>query len=1538
MEKRQGLSEHSGLGGAFPAGCGVRAATRTPTWTDGQCSPSKGWNAAVFVLLGVLLVSGLPVLTGGLSPVGAPASSIVSALGSQLQERSRLTTSGAESAAGHGLQPGWHQLAGQASTPTTASLAFFQNNSTFTNLPYSEQGCTYNYSSSYESTYLCQAQAEDPSAVTLANGDIGVAYTLFTNVTGTGASACVSGATNSTVRERVGFSRSANDGKNFGSIEFLGNETCAYLDAIEPSFAVGAGGTVYGTYVEENFSGNAGRYTDPDPAGAVCTYTFCLGAPGLLATSTRSADALAFTSSSNNGASFDAPVTLNSSGWIAHPQIATFGDSVYILYEYINNETPTGGYFYYGQNDSTYWDESTAIRLELLYSANGGASWNGPYGVPGLAGASGLAQEAGGSLAVNASGTVVVAYFTNDHCDLSPAIYGGTCWAEVDDLVFSTSTRNGSSFSGPNTVSSDWGSIDRNTYYDYYLKNGYASNFELLPQSSVAISPQGETLYIGWTAAYNQSALFDVPLQSDNLPYEDESGAFEATGPISGGGFTTSILSASPILASGQYAFSLSLAANRGGEYATYTEINTTYDAGNCNSPPCDYTSDTYYQAIQTSPNGLNWTQPGYSTFVWDQANQYNFEASYPGYYSSVAFTPSGAPIYVYALPGAPTNVSYDYSASPFLYSATFPTELYAATNYSGPTVTLNVAERGLNDTAWSISIAGSSIQVPAGTTNFSVGGVAANQTVLLETPQLPLAYGEIAVGSINVTGGRSWMGSAASFTANGSVLINETTEYALNFSWEPTDLASFELWNRFYSREGYSIYYNAIWCSPACNQASSPLPWYFPKGETLEWYAESYIDSNVDLWTGTGNGSYSGSGGTAGDLNVTMDGVINETAWFVPIEYYNVTVTAPALPSSTHYSFEFDGAWYNGTAPSGVVVPHVETGVHSLENLSAPAASPGWTYIGTRQDLNPVLVPNELTLNLTFALVNTSAALGNVSFRAEGFTPGIPWQLQFNQTNYSSQTPWINITTRPGVFQLQAFAAVAPNGSIGFVPTSVTGTVSVQTSASYQINYTPAFKVTTLWATGGSVSGGGHGGIQWVAPGASVDLHASAYSGWIFLGWTGSGPGSYTGTSEYANLSSVDGPVVEGAGFAPLPTARFNLTFDENGLPPGTLWTADVGGLGYSAASEEIVVQNLLACGSAGSFYNVSIPDVNLPSETVRYVPSTPIPAKDCTTGSTVITETFAAQYYVSVQSTEGGYATVSCGPNATSNGTWVPANGSVTLTAIAASGESFVLWEGSGTGNYTGPELEPTIQISGSVIEVATFAPTRSPTPATYSLEFNLPNPLPSSTPWTVQVGATGYSSTSAVLLLSNLTAAVYSISYSIDYASDGLSRYTLSGGPSSVDLTANRSIELSYSQQVWFTVSAGVGGVVVSPIPAAQWLTNGTVLRLNASATAGFSFSDWTGTAYSGTQDVVQISVTSPGSEVAWFQPELPAAKSGQTNVSPSFGGLPFALLPLGAIALIGGLIAAFVLSRRRPNEEPNPSRATGGTDTPNVEDSK
>ncbi|HEY6238321.1 MAG TPA: hypothetical protein VIZ68_03955, partial [Thermoplasmata archaeon] len=683
---------------------------------------------------------------------------------------------------------------------------------------------------------------------------------------------------------------------------------------------------------------------------------------------------------------------------------------------------------------------------------------------------------------------------------------------------------------------------------------------------------------------------------------------------------------------------------------------------------------------------------------------------------------------------------------------------------------------------------------------------------------------------------------------------------------------------------------------------------WYFVAGTQLQ-LNSSGQPTGFSYWTGTGPGSYTGSGLSA---NVTFNGPINETGWAGGFGSYNLSVAATGLPSASTFHFDVDGVSYSGPSSALVNLTGLTSGAHQLTNAWADSTTAGWMYFGTVATSGPIVVPAETLVSLDFAYVNVGSPVGTVSFQAQGLTAGTVWNFAFNGTTYSSDTPTIDISSRPGTCAVAAFPVVGANGSVGYTATGVGATWAVTTGQAYTVGYVPAYKVEVTASTGGSVTGAGS---SWLAAGATPQFTASAHASYGFAGWTGTGLGSYTGTAVTANVT-VNGPIIETASFFPVPASRFNLSFTETGLASGTWWTIFLGSAGYSSNQAAFTVHNLLACSAPGGNYNLTIPYAYSSDGLTRFVPTSHLTRTICTNGATTVTEAFASQFELTLQATAGGYPEATIGFNSITTNAWVANGAVVTLGAFPQAGYTFLGWNGTGLGSFTGPGPNPseTIVMISPVTELASFAIVLPPAQATFTVTFQLASSLAPGTAWGIDFGGIGYSSTGTSLIVTQVVGGAYPLVVQGALSPEGLTKYSSLGNPSTVSVTNNRTVAVGYSTSYWVAVSVTAGGTLHTP---SAWVSASGSFLLNATANDGFTFVNWScsvGASCSSDASTFTVRVTQPITEVASFAPNNPGGQTVTTPASSSIWSQWTTWVGLAAVGLVIGLVVGLLVSRR------------------------
>ena len=1370
-----------------------------------------------------------------------------------------------------------------------------------------------------QTIHACASGAQNPSLVNLANGKVGVGYSVLTNLT---TSTCP-GAQNHTL-STVDFRVSANDGTTFGPAVQISNSTCDYLQSIEPAFATGPKGQVDSAFVEENQN------------------NFSLWNLSMNYIN-RSADALGFTVSDNNGSSFQPVRTILAGSNIARPQIATFGQSIYILYYGINNSTTNPLPASPLSVGSSSLPPTYPVTLRMIYSKDNGATWSTPITMPGLNKAYNYSVSSA-SMAVNATGVVGVVYATNLSCaEFVYYSFSGSTYCEAYgyQLVSTSSSTNGTSWTplsliaGPTEV----GEVLCGQYTTAAGINFdcYGSPFQWGPYVSFewgASNPS--TMYVAWSGAYiyDTNGTIYVPQSREGSNetganataatyYYGDAGLFSGVSSNAGHSWNTTVVVApTPPGGMGDYYVSPSLAQGNGKLYLTYGVQNNTY----CYGGSCSLFSDAYAYYIATGTGGLHWDSPVFVIYA-PGAYFYGMEGSWAGYNTASTVDSNHLAVSAFALP-QPTLSSFAYNYHfvggiyyiNYFYNYSSSDNLTVAHSWGGVIHPITYQEVGLpTNKTWSISLSGTTFSTNR--SSITVQNFPNNTGILFSTHALPAGFWT-QYEAVSPTPGF--------YAYNQTQTVNVTYEafYGIEFYYNPQSVQSAVIsltvgsttYNyQHYSGPGY-VY----------NYASPAFPWYFANGTALTLDAANVSAlAPVSYFSGTGRGSVNATGATA---TVHTDGPINETVWFGAFGVYNVTFVPRGLSNGLSYSFRFNGQTYSAVSPKNVTVNDVSTGYYSISDLQANSSTPGWMYFGQASANGLLDVPASpyVDLNFSYAYVDVAATPGTVSFHASQLRGGDVWRIAFNGTSLSSTTPWINITAHPGTYQVTAYPVEASaNNTVAYTPVNLLpGTLlSVTPGTTYNLTYALSYHVMAMGAFGGSVSGLANG---WAAPGTVLHYSASPHANYRFGGWKGVGAGSYTGANTTMNVT-VGGPITETAAFTALPTNRFNLTFDQTGIPNGTYWSVQVGTQGYSSDQPTLVVPDLYSCsaGSAGQ-YAIAVPDAYLNSSVssgTRWVPGT-VPSSTCTSGFTVVPIKYTTQYLVNVIAGNGGSAALTLNGITTAQPTWANGLATVSLVAQPSPGYAFAGWVGTGTGSYSGPSQIISIFPGSPISEVASFAAIVIPPPPRYVVELHDLSPLAAGTSWSITWEGVGYTSLTPWINVTNLLSGTYSLGVQTVLSPDGSTQYVPQFSQKAISVNSNSTVGISFSTSYHVVIQSTPGGNITSPATSDSFVLSGTSLLLNATPLKGDYFVGWVGTgsgSYTGSSPNWTVVVSSPISEVATFAKLPPPASTSGFLSSVSS---PPAIAGLAVVGLIVGLVVGLLVFRRRkatPPSPPNPSNS-------------
>jgi Divergent InlB B-repeat domain len=221
---------------------------------------------------------------------------------------------------------------------------------------------------------------------------------------------------------------------------------------------------------------------------------------------------------------------------------------------------------------------------------------------------------------------------------------------------------------------------------------------------------------------------------------------------------------------------------------------------------------------------------------------------------------------------------------------------------------------------------------------------------------------------------------------------------------------------------------------------------------------------------------------------------------------------------------------------------------------------------------------------------------------------------------------------------------------------------------------------------TGGTVSPAS----GWKNSGTTVSISATPTNNtqvsYSFSGWTGSGAGSYTGTSNPASIT-MSGPITETATFTQNPvqvtvqTSPAGRSFTVDGTPYTTAQTFSW----VPGSSHTIATTSPQSGGTGIQYVWTNWSDNGVISHSVA--PTT----------NKTYTANFGTQYYLTMTTGTGG--TVNPGSG------WKSAGTTVSIRAMPANGYSFTNWTGSGTGSFSGSTNPASITMGGPITETATF-----------------------------------------------------------------------------------------------------------------------------------------------------------------------------------------------------------------------------------------
>jgi len=1438
---------------------------------------------------GLLAVATVAILTLGILLV-APVASMGSVGASPATSHSLApSTASTETQAVVQAAASPHPTPG-AAPPSSGRGTFFVNNL----IPTGPSG---NSSCAYSST--CLNNTGNPSITSTPSGVMAVAYTAFTNVT-----ACPGeGAFTYT---EIGLSISTNAGSTFGAPQYLDNPTCSepanYTSAIYPALTSLANGTLVLAYLQYNFS-----------YSFTCNYGQEFYFPALAPCDTPY-DQLVVTDSYTNGSTWTTPVVINSSSntqlnatsWMPwQPAIAAYGDTVYLAW--VNWTDPSWWNYYNPGSPST--------GLNLVTSYTGGATWGAPVQLPAESaplpyGGNATAVNAP-ALAINASGTLYVAYDTNFNVQFNyfcQTYFCGYLYPESTfDVVVATSSNNGSTFSlatAASQVPMQW-----NGGFTWIY--GYGGT-QISPEPAIAIDPNSGEAYVAFTGGAIGNLCY---LPGSCFVDEDFTNLWIANSTNGGTSWSSPVAIGTNQIdlngsTSGEYLYTPSVGVGTNG--TVYVDVAFT----NFSDPNPYYMYPNTDLLFVGTDNGSVWGSP---LQPWASVSWY-YDPLWDGFDTSMTMY-QGAPYFAWTwevCPGNGAGLSCYSLSNNFTYSQVIVSSLF-----EGAGVTVSFTESGLPTGAtWTVSLGGNARSGLAGTT-LSVSGVPANSSQFWTVPWVNTSAWGVLFASGTVS-------NAGSFSANTTVPVTFSEYVELQLFTIPPQVSTYYPW---------SCAQATTFADFCANQNVTPSPGvdWEPVNATVAYgvstipfpaYCYSCYNLSFLAWTGSGSGSWNT---TVPNGTSILHGPVNETASFLFIG--SCSTGSPCFNVTYPYVFQETGlpantSWGVTVGNESEINPNA---THLLGGGFGPVNFTVWTvpynatysYVPTTSATSPVAAPQATDIRVTYNLVPDSG----VSFPVEITETGVPasatgWGLWLGSTELGVPLAGTTLHLQGGADGIQLNASdVYGNAGVGGYLTGFSVTT-------YAVNSTVNFTSYHL-APGASLTLDGPAVVtaqfaseywvavpppqngtvdatsQWVHGGTSVTMTATANPGYYFVGWSGTGAGSKSSSSNEITVTP-SGPVTEVATFAPI-LPVYTLTVDASGLPYGTPVTVYLGGQGYTGAAPLTIV------GIVPGSYSLSVPTV-APNSTVgtEYTVTTISSTLGYSGGQLnviangSVSVTYGVQYLLTVNPSVNGSVQVS------PSGPWYSPTTSVMLTATpASSAYVFTGWNGTGMGSSNSTSATIMVSLGGPVSETANFAPYIPPPARTYTLTL-MATGLPGSVSWSASIGGQ-VASGPGNLVLSGLNGTV-NVTLATVTPSAG-TEYVPAAAYLVVSVLNNTSRSIAFSTMYEVSVTASAGG---SATPGSEWVASGAQVALTATPASGYQFVGWNGTgasAYTGSTASTTITVSGPVSEVANFQP-IPSSTSSSSS--------PSVVIPIVALValLVVGLVVGLVIARSRGPRAPRP----------------
>ncbi|MDE1810834.1 MAG: hypothetical protein KGH66_02235 [Candidatus Micrarchaeota archaeon] len=249
-----------------------------------------------------------------------------------------------------------------------------------------------------------------------------------------------------------------------------------------------------------------------------------------------------------------------------------------------------------------------------------------------------------------------------------------------------------------------------------------------------------------------------------------------------------------------------------------------------------------------------------------------------------------------------------------------------------------------------------------------------------------------------------------------------------------------------------------------------------------------------------------SGSVGSVCTANSNTTITINCTTQYL--------LTMSASPSSGG-SVSPTTNWYNAAA----VVP-------ISQSANSGFQFNGWTGTGT---VSYTGASSSASITMNSPISEISSYVTNVVFTESGLPGGTQWSVTLNgNTIQSTGTSITYYNLAPGSYPWSTASTVSCGMGCQYLASATSGTVSTSSgSAIQQVSYTTQYYLTMTSGSGGSISPAS----GWYNSGSQTTITATPSSGYYLQDWSGTGAGSYSGTTPSTSVT-INGPITEAAAF----------------------------------------------------------------------------------------------------------------------------------------------------------------------------------------------------------------------------------------------------------------------------------------------------------------------------------------------------------------------------------------------------------------------